>query len=155
MSVICFTYSEVEEIEKAILKDEDLVEAVQYTDAYRDEERWARLLKDKPFDSAKVAKGAISRACWYFRVANCTAYSLQYRQIKDYFQKDDGDAAPAITDAKTLHQELRSLRCNLATNDGNVFLSKKWSAVLDCLIEAMEARFARLYLDQRTVKAAA
>lgn len=143
MSVIKFDKKEIAEIEtmlkSAINRNEDIPHVIRNSEPYRKAYIWTvRVTGRKPEDEVELMKEIAGRACWYWFIANRTAHALQYQTEPGFFT----DADTEETDVPTLVKEellknLRSLRYNIFTNDGNVFLNEAYHNLLDDIIEAI------------------
>jgi hypothetical protein len=91
-------------------------------------EKWVKGLSSKE----NHQKEFISRLMWYVYIANATAYSLQYREIVDWFNfelPEEGHGKQV--DVKQLSTNMRAIDYNLHTNDGNQFLAEEWRSPFD------------------------
>jgi|TARA_R110000737_G_C14596101_1_gene488338 hypothetical protein len=77
------------------------------------------------------------RAIWYAYVGNITCYNLQYEENVeiDFDWKSQVDF---IMDKHIALSELKSLRYNIYTNDGNCFVQQKWIDLMEGVINRFE-----------------
>ena len=78
-----------------------------------------------------------ARAIWYAYVGNVTAFNLQYEEnIEIDF---DWKKMPDFKmDKHIALSELKSLRYNIYTNDGNCFVQQKWIDLMQGVIDRFE-----------------
>lgn len=78
-----------------------------------------------------------ARAIWYAYVGNVTAFNLQYEEKEeiDFVWKTMPDFK---MDKHIALSELKSLRYNIYTNDGNCFVQQKWIDLMQGVIDRFE-----------------
>lgn len=86
------------------------------------------------------------RAIWYGYVGNVTAYNLQYQEDAkidfDWESKVDFEMTEEV--ALT---ELKSLKYNIYTNDGNCFVQQKWIDLIEGVIKRLDDKKKMGWLD--------
>ncbi len=121
MSVLLLTENKLTKLSNTLANNKEVVEFVSKT----------KIANDRKKYSYEDAKTTIQRAVWYGYVANRTAYNLQYRQNELInFNIDKYDLGQEFKTLQEAIDVLGSLVYNIATNDGNVFLSDQWSNLL-------------------------
>jgi len=146
MSVIRFDKEQTATLERSLAEGlaggyySGLIErVVRNSEPYREWWTWhTTVAHTKGLSAEDLQQEIINRACWYWLVANRTAFALQYRKEPGFFEDDaEGPRGNLIINADQLREELCHLSYNLSTNDGNRFLAEPWDDLLRDLINAL------------------
>ena len=88
------------------------------------------------------------RAIWYAYVGNVTCYNVQYEnniEIDFDFKK----TTEFKMDKHIALSELKSLRYNIYTNDGNCFVQQKWIDLMQGVIDRFEDKKTEVLNDNQ------
>lgn len=119
MSVALITEKELNQMTNTLTSNKEILNFVETTEIFEKRSKF----------SYEDSKETLARALWYGYVANRTAFNLQYQEneLINYNMEDSDDQYETLQDGLG---RLGFLLYNIATNDGNVFLSDEWSNLL-------------------------
>ncbi len=119
MSVALFQEKDLVRLTNTLTENEKVLKFVESTEIYQKRVKY----------SYEDSRQTLARALWYGYVANRTAFNLQYSENEPInFNIPESDETYKF---KTAMSNLGFLLYNIATNDGNVFLSDEWSNLLE------------------------
>ena len=119
MSVALFKEKDLVRLTNTLTANEKVLKFVETTEIYKKRVKY----------SYEDSRQTLARALWYGYVANRTAFNLQYEENEPInFNIPESDQSYKF---QTAMSNLGFLLYNIATNDGNVFLSDEWSNLLE------------------------
>lgn len=143
MSVMIIEMSEINSYRNQFINSTNLFATLNRLPIYHD---IAKRFEHQNLKPAEMFQTVIDYVLWYCHVANVTAYNLQYREnvpidfefefddnAKSFFDEYLNPILPSIGENSDYYHRFGSLLYNVATNDGNVFMPKKYL----CLAEAI------------------
>ena len=119
MSVALITEKELNQMTNTLTSNEEILNFVETTEIFEKRSKF----------SYEDSRETLARALLHGYVANRTAFNLQYQEneLINYNIEDSDDQYETLQDGLG---RLGFLLYNIATNDGNVFLSDEWSNLL-------------------------
>lgn len=123
MSVINYTYREIEDLKKRVTK------ILEYDQLFKYDQHFKSYNYNEP-DTEEKRNEYISRVFWYLFISNQIAYSLQYQTDTTIFEEEEEQEEEQENNEPDtlirLLKDLRSLNYNLKTNDGNSFICEPY-----------------------------
>ncbi len=150
MSVRLFTQQEIVNLARELKARTYVKDLIIYSRAYQKDRLLTMQFKKESFlRSPEQVEETIDRLLWYCFQANQLAFALQYPDAKNETQIADWneEIKPDISHRKTIDVlgDIKNLRYNLYTNNGNCFLGQDWHDLLDRVIDALKDEIIRLY----------
>ena len=146
MSVICFSQEELVNTREGVKNNRNALNALPYTPGYKK----YSLYRDAKQDEEAFRASIVDRLFWYLTISNRIAYQLNYQDERvDLLAWDEAKEAPSkVMRGYDLLRGLDSLKYNLATNDGNMFIDAGWLETFEAVRDAVANWLIRAAYDQ-------